>query len=119
MASRDDTGLLPKRTIAITILKEGQCRASNTCSANLAPAGSRTKPPKIDLAAEAEPRRASAESSEGAGSLPATRAHALASAAKPDEELARPAAVGKELVLRVSKCREVRRDDRRPSKNRA
>ena len=63
----------------------------------MAPACMRTKPPKIERAAEPEPRRASSDSSRGGSSRPAARVAATASAAKPDADEARPEAVGKRL----------------------
>ncbi len=53
-----------------------------------------TKPPKIERAAEPEPRRASSDSSLGGSSSPAARDAASASAAKPDADDASPDAVG-------------------------
>src|SRR5439155_1649616 len=58
-----------------------------------------TKPPKIERAAEPEPRRASAESAGGSSTIPAARLAASASAAKAAAEDARPTPRG--TVLRV------------------
>src|SRR5437773_409093 len=58
-----------------------------------------TNPPKIERAAEPEPRRASAESAGGSSAIPAARLAASASAAKAAAEDARPTPRG--TVLRV------------------
>ena len=63
----------------------------------MSPACMRTKPPKIERAAEPEPRRARSDSSRGGSSRPAARAAATASAAKPEADEASPDAVGKRL----------------------
>src|SRR5438046_9996564 len=56
-----------------------------------------TKPPKIDRAAEPEPRRASAESAGGSSASPAARLAASASAAKAAAEERSPPQRGAEL----------------------
>src|SRR3954470_20811126 len=53
-----------------------------------------TKPPKIDRATDPEPGRASPETSAGDTASPAACDAATASAANPDAEEAKPAAVG-------------------------
>ena len=84
---------------ATTMRRSGQCSGPQIWRALRAPAGRSTKPPNTERAADAEPARAIAERSAGEGSQPAARAHAPASAANPDEELASPAEVGNEFVL--------------------
>src|SRR5262245_59687577 len=59
----------------------------------------RAKPPKIERAADPEPRRARIDSSRGESARPAAREAATASAAKPDADDASPDAVGKSLRL--------------------
>nr|MDJ0816892.1 hypothetical protein [Desulfobacterales bacterium] len=61
-----------------------------------------TKPPKIDLAAEPEPRLAISDSSSGANLNPSELLAARDSAANPDEDEAIPAAVGKLFELIIS-----------------
>ena len=74
-----------------------------------APRAISTKPPKIERAAEPEPRRASSDSSAGDSASPAARVAARASAANPDADDARPGAVG--TLLSVID-RRARRDPR-------
>src|SRR5207247_1105798 len=104
MPARDETAfgaLDVTATTTRTSQKSGGASGSATESrpSGRSPRRHSTKPPKIERAAEPEPRRASAESAGGSSTIPAARLAASASAAKAAAEDARPTPRG--TVLRV------------------
>ena len=103
MPAVDETRFASREVIATTT-DSGQSAASRIGSANASlpsgavPACSSTKPPKIERAADPEPRRARIDSSLAVASTPAAAQAATARAANPEADDARPAPVGKLLV---------------------
>ena len=91
----DDEAHVPAR-----VGPSGSARATASLPSGRSPRAISTKPPKIERAAEPEPTRASADSSDGDSVRPAARVAATASAANPDADDARPAAVGTLCQLR-------------------
>src|SRR5438876_8194286 len=104
MPARDETAfgaLDVTATTTRTSQKSGGASGSATESrpSGRSPRRHAPRPPKIERAAEPEPRRASAESAGGSSTIPAARLAASASAAKAAAEDARPTPRG--TVLRV------------------
>src|ERR1039457_6257602 len=105
MAAVDPMAFSPWAVMATQSRTSHAASSSNLCATASEPPASTpadisTKPPKIERAADPEPRRASAESSAGDNLKPAAREAARARAAKPAADEARPAAVG--TLLRVA-----------------
>src|SRR5690606_30780031 len=104
MPSPEPTSFSPRAAIATTT-SSGHSLAARIGSAKLSlpsgalPACISTKPPKIERAAEPEPRLARRLNSVGESVRPSAAAPAPTSAANPDAEDASPAPVGKLLRL--------------------
>ncbi len=99
MAAVEPRAFSPAAVMATTSRRSQPPPASSGCAAASlpsarAPRAISTKPPKIERAAEPEPRRASTDSSAGASASPAAPVAASASAANPDADDASPDAVG-------------------------
>src|SRR6187401_2548338 len=112
MAEREETSLADSVVIAARS-RRSQCSGGwRGCAKESAPSGSEpafisTKPPKIERAAEPDPRRASRLSSVGVSFSPAAWVAARASAAKAEADEARPDAAGK-LFSEVTSAPESR-----------
>src|SRR6185437_13784324 len=104
MPARESVAFFLWLVIATTTLS-GHAAGSSNGFANASspsprvPAAISTKPPKIERAAEPEPRRARSDNSRASIPSPSARSTATASAAKPDAEDANPAPVGKSLPV--------------------
>src|SRR5438874_11620920 len=112
MPFREDTDFGVVLVIATTI-RTSQWSAGASGSANESTPSARsprchsTKPPKIERAAEPEPRRASAESYAASSVQPAARLAASASAANDAAEAARP--IQRRTELRLTNADAFRR----------